>query len=402
MNTGSLSIFFQGDLMNRSDKRIFATLFLSMFTVLTGVGIVVPLLPIYAHKLGAGGLYISLIFGVFSISRTIFLPYFGRASDKKGRKPFIVTGLLAYTLISFAFILADRIGLLIAIRFFQGIASAMIMPVVQAYIGDMTPAKQEGFIMGIFNMSVFIGLSLGPLLGGVINDHFGLSFSFLCMGILSFISFFLNLCLLPPVSKEKLISQKKAPAGWNFLMTDKDIVGLFIFRLAYTACIGMIWSFLPIYASAEFALSGSSVGTLVMLGIFVSGALQAPMGFIADRISKKAMIIAGGLIVVYAMFSFEWAKGIRDLFFSSVMFGIGGGMSMAPHTAIAVQKGNKIGAMGSVMGLMTMSHSIGMMAGSLIAGLMMEFLKLRQAFSLGAVMMIIGVLVFCLKVRSEK
>jgi len=388
--------------MNKSDKKIFATLFLSMFTVLTGVGIVVPLLPIYAHRLGAGGLYISLIFGVFSISRTIFLPYFGRASDKKGRKPFIVIGLLAYTLISFAFMFADRIGLLIAIRFFQGIASAMIMPVVQAYIGDMTPVKKEGFIMGIFNMSVFIGLSLGPVLGGVINDHFGLRFSFLCMGILSFTSFFLNLCLLPPVNKEKLDCRKKAPAGWNFLMTDRDIAGLFVFRLAYTACIGMIWSFLPIFADTEFALSGSSVGTLVMLGIFVSGALQAPMGFIADRISKKAMIATGGMIVVYAMFSFEWATGFRDLSFSSLMFGIGGGMSMAPHAAIAVQKGNKIGAMGSVMGLMTMSHSIGMMAGSLIAGLMMEFLQLRQAFSLGAVMMMIGVTVFCMKVRIEK
>ena len=75
------------DRMVKLDKKIFGTLFLSMFAAITGVGIVVPLLPVYAHDLGASGIYIGLIFGSFSISRTVFLHYFGRLSDKKGRKP---------------------------------------------------------------------------------------------------------------------------------------------------------------------------------------------------------------------------------------------------------------------------------------------------------------------------
>ncbi|MBW2575913.1 MAG: MFS transporter, partial [Deltaproteobacteria bacterium] len=76
--------------MNKIDKKIFGTLFFSIFGTVTGVGIVVPLLPVYAHNLGASGIYIGLIFGSFSLSRTFLLPYFGRYSDKKGRKPFIV------------------------------------------------------------------------------------------------------------------------------------------------------------------------------------------------------------------------------------------------------------------------------------------------------------------------
>ena len=71
--------------MQKSDRKIFGTLFFSIFTAVTGVGIVVPLLPVYARDLGASGLYIGLIFGAFSLSRTLFLPYFGRLSDKKGR-----------------------------------------------------------------------------------------------------------------------------------------------------------------------------------------------------------------------------------------------------------------------------------------------------------------------------
>ena len=147
------------------DKKIFGTLFFSIFATVTGVGIVVPLLPVYAHDLEASGFYIALIFGAFSLSRTLCMPYFGRLSDKKGRKYLIVTGLFSYSIISIAFIFSHNVETLIAIRFIHGIASAMTMPVTQAYVGDITPAGSEGSIMGIFNISVFFGLSIGPLIG---------------------------------------------------------------------------------------------------------------------------------------------------------------------------------------------------------------------------------------------
>ena len=166
--------------MNLGEKKIFATLFFAIFATVTGVGIVVPLLPVYAHDLGASGFLIGMIFGAFSLARALCLPYFGRLSDVKGRKPLIVPGLLAYAIISLGFIFFKEINALIVLRFFQGIASAMLMPVIQAYIGDITPAGNESFSMGLFNMSMFSGLSLGPLLGGVIHDRFSLETSFLC------------------------------------------------------------------------------------------------------------------------------------------------------------------------------------------------------------------------------
>ena len=138
--------------MDTLDKKILATLFFSVFATVTGVGIVVPLLPIYAHDLGASGIYIALIFGAFSISRIIFLPYFGWLSDKKGRKPFIIFGLIAYAFISLAFILSKSVTSLIVVRFFHGAASAMLIPVIQAYVADITPSGREGLTMGLHNM----------------------------------------------------------------------------------------------------------------------------------------------------------------------------------------------------------------------------------------------------------
>jgi MFS transporter, DHA1 family, multidrug resistance protein len=63
----------------------------------------------------------------------------------------------------------------------------MIMPVVQAYVGEITPKGSEGYAMGLFNLSMFLSLSLGPLMGGVIHDIWTMDAAFVCMGLLSFV-----------------------------------------------------------------------------------------------------------------------------------------------------------------------------------------------------------------------
>jgi multidrug resistance protein len=376
--------------LTTSDKKIFAVLFFSIFVSVTGVGIVVPLLPVYAYELGASGLYIGLVFGAFSLSRTFFLPYFGRLSDKKGRKPLIVAGLLAYALISIGFILSKNVETLIIIRFIQGISSAMLIPVIQAYVGDITPEGSEGLSMGMFNMSMFFGLSLGPLAGGMINEHFSLNTSFLCMGILAFLGFSLCLFLLPPTKSERAVSRKKEVVSWKKLLRDKDLAGLFFFRFAYAACVGVVWGFLPVLADSEFHLSSSYIGILVMLGVFIAGVMQTPMGYMADRFDKRIMILIGGFIIAFAILLFNWADGFGDLFTANVLIGIGGGIAMPALMALAVLKGKTTKAMGSVMGIITMAHSSGMLTGSLVAGLMMDMFQLRHAFTFGSLIMILG------------
>jgi MFS family permease len=255
--------------------------------------------------------------------------------------------------------------------------------------------------MGLFNISVFFGLSIGPLAGGVISDTFNLDAAFGCMGIFAFAAFVLSFLLLPPARLERGVIQAKPPADWGLLLKDTKILGLLIFRFAYTGCIGIIWSFLPVFAGTRFSFSSSTIGILIMLSVFISGLMQTPMGYIADRFNRRIMVISGGLVTGYGILRLGWAEGFWDMFIADVLFGLGGGISMPAIMAIAVTEGSKNDAMGSVMGLMTLGHSLGMLIGALSAGLIMDFFDLRQAFFLGSGMMVVGVVLFAFQFRHS-
>lgn len=382
--------------MERLEKRVFGTLFFAIFVTVTGVGMVVPLLPVYAHKVGASGFAIGMIFGSFSLSRAFFPPFFGRWSDRRGRKPLIVVGLLAYALIAALFLAFSSVAGLIVIRFFQGIASAALMPVIQAYVGDIAPRSREGATLGCFNMAMFLGLGFGPFLGGSIQDAWGLPAAFAAMGLLSLFGGLLAQVLLPPVGAERALPAPQPPVFWSRLVLDREILGLFIFRFGYTFGIGSIWGFLPVLAAAEHALSSTAIGSILMLGVLLSGITQLPMGLAADRFDKRRLIGLGGVVIGFSLAAIGWAGSYAGLAAGLAAFGVGGGVCTAAHMALAVQKGGRMNCMGAVMAILTVAHSTGMMAGALIAGLAMDLLSLGAVFPLGAAVMLGCTLLFLL------
>jgi predicted MFS family arabinose efflux permease len=214
------------------------------------------------------------------------------------------------------------------------------------------------------------------------------------MGALSLVGFFLSLLLLPPVHSERVIRRERRPAALKQLARNPNVTGLFAFRFAYTACIGIIWGFLPVLASVELTLSSTTIGFLVMLGIFISGAIQLPMGYLADRLSREGMVIVGGLMVSGAVLFFAWADRVQELVWASIVFGVGGGICMPAIMATAVVIGDATAAMGSVMALLTVAHSAGILAGSMLAGVMMDLFKLRAVFPFGALLMLLGIAAF--------
>ncbi len=369
---------------------VLRVLFFAIFSSMLGAGLVVPLLPSYAHSLGATGLQIGLIFAAFSLSRTLFLPYFGHLSDLKGRKPFITLGLLAYCMASVAYMFSNDVSSLILIRSFQGITAAMILPVAQAYAGELAPKGKEGLVMGVINVSLYGGLSVGPIIGGIMKDLFSIQASFLTMGLVCLSGFLLCLVFLPQRREEPFFAKNKTPVRYRRLLSNRYIFGLFLFRLTYTMCVGTIWAFAPLLAEIEFKMSSLEIGFVITLSVFVSAALMAPMGFVADRLNKRPFILIGGLITVCAMIFFYRGQQPWVFFAGSTLTGIGGGIALPSIMAMSVVVGRKMDSMGTVMAIVTMGHSLAMVIGPILGGFIMDILHVRLAFVGGAAIMLLG------------
>jgi len=376
--------------------KIFTTLFLAIFFTTLGVGLVVPLLPVYAHELGAGAFQVGLVFAAFSLTRSMFVPYFGKLSDKKGKKPFLTTGLFIFFFLSILYTYSKNIETLILLRLGQGFASAMVLPVAQAYIGIMTPPQKEGRVMGLFNISLYGGLSIGPLLGGVVKDWFSINASFLSMGALCLFGFVLCLLLLP---REDVL-QKNNPSGsgkskpYFAIVKTPAIFSLFTFRICFTTCIGIIWTFLPLFANTMLDLSSSAIGFVIMINVFIAGLLQAPMGYIADRFSKKIMVTAGGVLAIISLLCLNYATSFNGLVIANGIFGLAGGISLPAIMALGIIEGRKTRAMGSIMGILTLAHSLGMLVGPLLAGIIIDVFSIETIFITGAAILAAGTIVF--------
>lgn len=374
--------------------RILVILALATMASSLGQGLVVPLLPIYAQGMGAGGFAIGLIFGAFSISRTFLLPYFGRLSDRKGRKSFIVAGLFIYFITSIAFIYSDSVTYLLVTRFLQGIAAAMILPVSQAYGGEIAPDGREGYVMGIINFGFYCGLSLGPVLGGFIKDAYGISASFVGMGAVCLSGFLICLLFLPPRRKEKLLLTSVQPENYRVLLKDISISGLFLIRLTQIMCVGTLWTFLPVLADRQFQMSSSAIGVIISMIVALSAVIMPATSILADRMDKRILVVLGSLIIVVALAMLVSIDRLWAVYASAALAGIGGGITAPAQMGMAAVLGKQHQSLGSIMSLLALGHSLGMFAGPIITGATIDFLGIQAGFTVCGICLFASILVF--------
>ena len=232
-----------------------------------GLGIIWPLVPVYAVELGAGGFQIGLIIASFNLARTFFNPLAGHLSDRWGRKSFIAMGMLLYAVVSVLYVLAARVETLILVRLLHGLTSVLVAPIAMALVADIAPKNRIGLYLGTQNMAVMLGLGVGPVAGGVIRDYFGMHVAFYAMGGLAMLTF-VGVALFLPGDRERERHQKKqVVAPLKILLRNRIILGLFLLRFFLAAGQGTVYAFLPLLAM-QIQITSSQVGIILGVNIF--------------------------------------------------------------------------------------------------------------------------------------
>lgn len=371
-------------------RRLLPILGLTIFSSNLGNGIIAPLLPLYAEKLGATGLWLGIIFSGVSISSAIFMPFAGRFSDRRGRKLILCAGLFGLTLMSFAYVWAHSIASLTIVRFIQGAASAMVLPIAQAYVGDITPEGEEGKWMGIFNATFITGFGSGPLLGGVISDHFGMNTTFYTMGVLNLISFLGVAFFLP-----EIVQRRKTAGQFSFRgITASNVTrGIFSYQVGASANRGIMTAFVPVFATIFIGLSPSFIGTILTITIIGNSLLQVPSGNLADKFNRRNMIILGSLGVAVSMLLTPLSNGFWVLLAIMAIGSIFDACATPPAMAAIIQEGRKYG-MGVATSVSNMGGGLGMGLAPILAGFIVDSFDVKSAFYVAAAVVFLSTVVF--------
>lgn len=377
-------------------KNLFPLLF-AVFVSMLGMGIISPLLPIYAEMLGASGIAIGLIYGVFALARAAVMPYYGRLSDQKGRKIFITSGLAGYFLLSFAYIFANGVFALSVIRLFHGFASAAILPIVMAYVGDLTPANEEGKYIGFYNMSLFMGWGCGPILGGFINDRLGIHWAFIIMGIIIFFGLLLVILFVREPQKKIKVPKKYT---FNQIISNQNLKSALIYNLVNAVGRSAIFAFLPILAHKKLTLSGTKIGFIISFFILITSLFQIPFGHLADKFPRKFLVILGAFINIACLISIIYSKSYWSMILTLFIMGIGGAIDMPALTAIVINEAKEFG-MGTVMGYFNFAMSIGQSVGPIVAGYLIDLENINAPFYFSAILVFIGILLFIINIKHK-
>ena len=355
---------------------------LAIFATMLGNGVVMPFIPLYSQQFGAEGFTIGVLFGSHSASRTFLLPFIGRASDRRGRKEFLLWGLALYAVSSVAFLLANSLFVLTLVMALQGVATAMVQPISMAYVGDLTPKGQEGRYSGYINTAFLGGVAGGPVLGGVVRDLYNMQASFILLGILSLLALILLWLFLPEVRHEKN-TRTTTHLPLREIFSCYPLVGMSVFRLSYAAANAAIWVFVPLLAAQLLALSTSQIGLLISLNVLVSTVMQAPCGRLADRVANKiTLIVIGGLISAVSLALFPLATTYWHLVVLNLLVGAAFGLAYPAHMAVAMENAKGFG-MGTVMSLLLTVHSFAMTVGPMLFGLVIDLYSLNGVFYSG-------------------
>ena len=160
-----------GDTQNKRAALLVATLG-SFLTPFMGSSITIAL-PSIGSELAMDAISLGWVATAYLLAAAMFLVPFGRIADIYGRKRIFTYGILTYTVASILSAIAASAAMLIASRVLQGIGGAMIFSTGVAILTSVFPAEERGKALGINVAAVYLGLSLGPFLGGLLTEHFG-------------------------------------------------------------------------------------------------------------------------------------------------------------------------------------------------------------------------------------
>jgi MFS family permease len=366
-------------------------IFLTIFIDLAGFGLVIPILPYYAQRFGAGGFGFGLLVGVFSGMQFVATVLLGRLSDRYGRRPVLLAAIVIAAVGYTMFGLAGTYGWLLVARALAGFAGGNIS-VAQAYIADVTPPADRARAMGLVGAAFGLGFVVGPAIGGVAGHYggpmaAGLVAAGLC--VVNFVSAYVF--LTESLAVEHRASRPLADTEHLVRgLTDRVMRPAFlVFGIVPFAFSGYIIT-LPLYAKRAFGWEEAQLGWFFTTVGVVSAVVQGWAFSKFQRYASDRVLIIWGLLgMAVAIGAMPIAHFSGWLFAWAAILALSNSV-LSPAITGLVSRLAGVSEQGAMLGAAQGLSALGRLSGPLLFGLVYDGWGPVAAFAGSAGVMMIG------------
>ncbi len=274
--------------MNRTKRSPLFLMALTIFIDFAGFGVVLPLLPFWAERLGAGPVGVGLVLTIYALAQFIFTPALGALSDRYGRRPIIIASLLIEALSLALSAVAGSLAILLIARFIGGLGASNIGS-AQAVVADVTPVERRAQGMGLIGAAIGLGFVVGPALGGLLAPR-GAGVPFWVAMIVALANALLVLRFLPETRHMQTTTRASTPpntapapvvsftnrgmgvllSGSKRVLRNPAVARLVIINLLFTVAFTAMEAVFPLFTQHSFGWTALQNGYISALLSFAS------------------------------------------------------------------------------------------------------------------------------------
>ena len=381
---------------------VVAALMTAMFTITVGYGVVLPILPFSLERLAANSdpaavsRDTGLLSATYVIALLVFAPLWGRLSDRLGRRPLILLGLVGFALTLALFGLANHLALLYVTRFFNGFFASAVTPAAYALIGDFALSRAErAHRFALLNIGATAGFVMGPLIGGLIpqDTHSfapwlaatGVPEPLLATAALALLDAPLVWCLLPNVLRRPAVATATPREN------RRTRTRLFAIAIVTTTAVGAFEVGLSLRGKAV-GLDAARIGMMFMecsLVMFVAqGVVFSPL---VNPEATRWFFAPGMVALAIGLVAVPLVTGYLPLVIAVSLIAASAGI-LSPIVTYWISLGAEE-RQGAALGLATAAASLGQAVGSAMGGLLFNVAILPGASFIVSAAIVLAALV---------
>jgi len=271
---------------------------------------------------------------------------------------------------------------------FQGALTGTI-PAFMALTSSYAPPKRVGFALGLMQMAVYVGASMGPLFGGMVADHFGYRSAFLMTGGLLLIAGILVFTMVHEKFERPSAKTRSNGIGDSarVILYTPSVLGAVVVLAGLYIAYTVIYPVLPLFVEKlhkDLSLVNTTTGTVYGLGSVASATAAVTIGRLADRVSHRLLLLACCICAALAYMGQALSQSIPPLMVASFATGLCIGGIIPTANAVLARKVPKV-QQGAVFGLSNSVSSAGRALGPLLGAGLATTLGLRASFMAGSV-----------------